>query len=181
MKRVVHSFGAICLLIVGLLPLVLVACTSEPLRETFRDPSASIGITSRFDAARFAGTWHVRGAYPLDAQLTQVQRFVDGPAWELVARTCEPNGDCEEVGTVWQVDGGSPGAEVLADPWGAADRRAAVLWLDEGFRTAAIGDPSGQFAWVLDRAPRGGADRIKAARQVLAFSGFDLNAMEMRP
>jgi apolipoprotein D and lipocalin family protein len=56
-----------------------------------------------------------------------------------------------------------------------------VLWVDDGFRTAAVGDPAGRFAWVLDRQPAGGADRIEAARRMLAFGGFDLSAMQMRP
>lgn len=166
---------------VGAAVLALAGCAAVPDGPAFRDQAAPIGVTSRYSDDRFAGTWHVRGAYPLDAQLVEVQRLANPPAWELVARTCEPNGDCEEVGTVWAVSGGTPGAEVLADPGGHMDRRAVVLWVDDGFRTAAVGDPSGQFAWVLDRAPRGGADRIKAARQVLTFSGFDLSAMEMRP
>jgi len=166
---------------VGAAVLALAGCAAVPDAPTFRDQAAPIGVTSRYADAAFAGTWHVRGAYPLDAQLTQVQRLANPPAWELVARTCEPNGDCEEVGTLWTVSGGTPGADILADPGAERNRRTAVIWIDEGFRTAAVADPAGQFAWVLDRAPRGGADRIKAARQVLAFSGFDLTAMEMRP
>lgn len=178
-----HSLGFVYLLLVA----VLTACTPvvPPFEQIpYRNPTAPIGVTSRYEAARFAGLWHVRGAYPLDAQLVEVQRLgdhPDGPVWELVTRTCPPGRGCQKEATLWRVDAGVPGADVLrASPEGAT-RRAVVLWIDDGYRTAAVGDAAGRFAWVLDRSPRGGADRIKAARQVLEFAGFDLTDMRMRP
>lgn len=163
---------------------ILAACAATPDGGTYRDQNALIGVTSRYDDDRFAGVWHVRGAYPLDARLVQVQRLsgaAAGPVWELVEQMCDASGTCEQVRTAWPVETEVPGADRLDDPGGGPARRAVVMWVDEGFRTAAIGDPSGSFAWVLDRAPRGGADRIVAARQVLEFNGFDVDAMEMRP
>lgn len=162
----------------------LAACAATPNGESYRDQSASIGVTSRYDDVHFAGVWHVRGAYPLDAQLAQIQRLSTGPegaAWEVVERVCDTNDNCEQVRASWPAETDVPGADRLGDPRGGPARRAVVMWIDEGFRTAAIGDPNGSFAWVLDREPRGGADRIVAARQVLEFSGFDVDAMEMRP
>ena len=66
----------------------------------FRNPTAPIGVTSRYDDALFAGSWHVRGAFPLDADLVQVKRLADaadGPVWELLGRSCTVGGDCADV------------------------------------------------------------------------------------
>jgi apolipoprotein D and lipocalin family protein len=46
-----------------------------------------------------------------------------------------------------------------------------VLWVDSGYRTLAIGAPSGRFGFVLDR----GAippDRLTAAREIFDFNGY---------
>ena len=56
-----------------------------------------------------------------------------------------------------------------------------MVWVDEGYRTAAIGTPDGSFGWVLDRAASGGGDRITAAREILEFNGYDEGALRMRP
>ena len=171
---------------------VLAGCAVAPERPTFRDQSAPIGVTSRYSDARFAGVWHVRGAFAVDADLVTVQRQGSAPdatVWRLVSRQCPPDGRCAEMTTLWPAAVDLPGADRLrnlavgpaGEPKGGPERRAVVLWVDAGFRTAAVGDPAGRFAWVLDRKPDGGADRIEAARQVLAFSGFDLSTMEMRP
>ena len=179
--QAVHRFGAS-----ATIALALVGCASGPPSgdgAAFRNLTAPIGVTSRYDNARFAGVWHVRGAYPRDADLVEVQRLgadTDDVQWSLVSRDCPAAGACQRRDTRLQAEVDQPGADRLRTSDGTT-YRAVVLWVDEGFRTAAVGDPSGAFAWVLDRKPRGGADRITAARQLLEFSGFDLSAMEMRP
>ncbi|WP_415919978.1 lipocalin [Tateyamaria sp. SN6-1] len=177
--QAVHRFG-ICAV------LILAGCgadapVSGDVTIPVRNPTAPIGVTSRYDDARFAGLWHVRGAYPRDADLVTVERVPEGPAWAFVMRACDAQGACQSLRTTWPARGDQPGADVVADPAGGPVRRPVVVWVDEGFRTAAVGDAEGRFAWVLDRAPQGGADRIRAARQVLEFSGFDLRDMQMRP
>ena len=54
-----------------------------------------------------------------------------------------------------------------------------IMWVDEGFRTAAIGTPSGSFGWIIDRNRNGGEDRIKAAREVLEFNGYNMARLHM--
>ena len=60
------------------------------------------------------------------------------------------------------------------------DRRLWVLWVDEGFRTAVIGNPEGTFAWIIDRSQKGGADRITAAREILDFNGYDVSQLKVK-
>jgi apolipoprotein D and lipocalin family protein len=47
-----------------------------------------------------------------------------------------------------------------------------VLWTDEGYRTAVLGQPDGRAGWILDRSPRSSPDRIAAALEVLDFNGY---------
>lgn len=55
-----------------------------------------------------------------------------------------------------------------------AGRELWVVWLDADNRTAALATPQGDQALILDRTAQGGADRMQAAREVLAWQGFDL-------
>lgn len=51
-----------------------------------------------------------------------------------------------------------------------------ILWVDSGYRTLAVGTPSGRFGFVLDRgaiAP----DRLSAAREVFDFNGYVAEAL----
>ncbi len=52
-----------------------------------------------------------------------------------------------------------------------------VLWVDDGYRTLVIGTPSGQFGFVLNRDSVMPPDRQAAAREVLAWNGYDLSRM----
>lgn len=52
-----------------------------------------------------------------------------------------------------------------------------VLWVDDGFRTAAIGTPDGRFGWIMDRSATPAPDRLKAAREILEWQGYDLSQL----
>lgn len=53
-----------------------------------------------------------------------------------------------------------------------------VHWLDIGNRTAAVGDPGGSRVWIMDRSLSPGPDRLQAAREILAWYGYDLSRLE---
>jgi apolipoprotein D and lipocalin family protein len=52
-----------------------------------------------------------------------------------------------------------------------------VLWVDEGYRTAVVGQPNGRAGWILNRDPVIPEDRWIAAREVLDFNGYDLSRL----
>ena len=76
------------------------------------------------------------------------------------------------------LDGKTLRLDTLARPAGPGRLSVAgqddwwILWVDEGYRTLAVGTPSGRFGFVLDRAT-GAADRLQAAREVFDFNGYD--------
>lgn len=137
----------------------------------FRNPTAPIGGTTRFDAMRFAGVWHVVASFgPPDPAAPTF--LVEGAPRGVVARdraceTCPPViYDVAAPGVLKPVEGG----ETLV-----------VMWVDADFRTAALGTASGSRGAILDRVPGGSADRVTAARQILSFYGWDLSRLVKAP
>ena len=97
-----------------------------------------------------------------------------GPAFQL----CSQIG-CGDGGTLWLAQQQGQGRYALSRPDGST-RTLWVLWVDEGFRTAVVGNPAGDFGWILDRSASGGADRIAAAREILDFNGYDTDQLRIR-
>jgi apolipoprotein D and lipocalin family protein len=80
------------------------------------------------------------------------------------------------------LNGKAEAIDALARPVGPGRLAVAgeddwwVLWVDSGYRTLAVGTPSGRFGFVLDRgaiAP----DRLTAAREVFDFNGYVSGAL----
>ena len=144
-----------------LVALLLGACAMQA--PGARDPSAPIWSSTRFEPARFAGDWVVRqavGAAP--RQLAVTSATPDGFGWlaDGVPRTARLTGPGRFV-----LDGKGAGRDV----W--------VLWVDDDFRTAALGTPDGSLGWIIDRGATGGTDRIAAAREIMEFNGYDVSKL----
>jgi apolipoprotein D and lipocalin family protein len=137
----------------GLLALAGCAAAPAPDGAIYRDTGAPISSQVDVTAARLAGAWYVRVG-PV------VGPVAAGDALRLAALAPAGPGRFE-------VTQGALKGRVL---W--------VLWLDADNRTAAIGSPDGQLGWVMDRAARGGADRIRAAREIMEWQGYDLSRMK---
>ena len=64
------------------------------------------------------------------------------------------------------------GPGLLREMGGSA--RLVIMWVDDGFRTAAIGDADGSWAAVIDRRKNASRDRKRAAIEILDFYGWDV-------
>ena len=151
----------------------LVACAPVPTDPpatsdiTFRNPSANIGATTRFDPVRFAGDWHV------------VARFVETgetAAHDVIAVTYQRGKDrivivASEGAQTYAYDG----TAVLRPKQGEP---LIAMWVDEGFRTAVLGTPSGRVGYILDRKPNSRKGRLKAATEILKFYGWDTGRLK---
>lgn len=153
----------------------------------YRDPAALIGVTSRFDADKFEGVWYLRAGF--DPALGPMAfRIIDTPAggvMRLGAFVCDPSGVCGDFSEDLpvtplgrQVTPFGNGQFSVKMPNGTP-REFWVLWVDEGFRTAVLGNKQGDFGWIVDRSTQGGADRIKAAREILDFNGYDVSRLRV--
>jgi apolipoprotein D and lipocalin family protein len=137
--------------IAALALVVLTGCAAEvPVTSGLRDPAAPMSSQVNVTPARLAGNWVVRVAWA-GAAPGQAVRVAPGRAVQT-----------------------GPGRFRIGDgpEWW-------VMWMDGDNRTAAIGSPGGEFGWIMDRAPKGGADRIKAAKEIMQWMGYDMSrAME---
>jgi apolipoprotein D and lipocalin family protein len=163
--------------------LALGACAAPPPKVTelqsYRDRSALIGVTSRYDDAQFAGLWYVRAGFgPGQEGLSFRMTTGAAPVMRLGAQVCDAAGLCGEVAQDLTTRRLGQGRFSVRMPGGEM-RAFWVLWVDEGFRTAVLGNPDGTFGWIVDRSTRGGADRIRAAREILDFNGYNVSQLRM--
>lgn len=146
--------------------LALAGCvTAPPPQEALRQQGAPIWSMAQLDPARLPGRW------------TQAAGFGDG--------TCRPGGaeitgrpGALRVAARLCLDGQEQrisGALVSTGPgrFRVAGRDWWVIWVDTDYRTLAVGTPSGAFGFVLNRDGALPADRLRAAREVFDFNGYD--------
>ena len=155
---------------------LLTACS-----PTYRDKTVPISSIVSFDAERYQGLWYEVAAFPNPFQSgctdTTADYGVDGDGSVTVRNRCLKNGMPEVIEGRALITGPGrlsvrlDGVPVAADYW--------VLWVDEGYRTAVVGVPSGRVGWILNRSPDIPADRLAAARDVLAFNGYDVTRLRM--
>ncbi|MEM6739567.1 MAG: lipocalin family protein [Pseudomonadota bacterium] len=137
------------------------SCVATP-EARWRNPEGAIASTTRFDADRFEGEWRRVAAFSASflAPACPSIRFVREGAGLRVALCGTGRGEFYAVDPLGRLTQGS-GPPL----W--------VLWVDEGFRTAVIGTPDGSFGWILERTGSVEQDRLAAAREILAFNGYD--------
>jgi apolipoprotein D and lipocalin family protein len=147
--------------------LLLSACDSRQ-REiaAFRDAEAPIWSSAAFVPALVTGRWQ------------QVAAFVAEPGGcRGGAVTVDPAPGGFAVRGTLCLDGEARKVDALARPVGPGRLSVEgqedwwVLWVDSGYRTLAVGTPSGRFGFVLDRGaiPQ---DRLVAAGEIFAFNGY---------
>jgi apolipoprotein D and lipocalin family protein len=160
--------------LLGLLCLLLTACVS-----TYRDTDVGITSMAVFDPERYAGLWYEVASYPTPFQQgctnTQADYALKDDGTLGVRNACFRDGSLSVIEGTATVSGPGrlkvrlDGVPFAADYW--------VLWVDEGYRTAVVGTPSGRAGWVLNREPSIPADRLAAAEEVLRFNGYDVGQL----
>ncbi len=146
--------------------ITLVGCAAEKTANSgssagYRNPSAIIGGTTRFDVSQFAGDWVTILCLGPCVPSERYQEATDGVYLRTVAGKTE-----DYVVT-------APG---VLRRQGSTDR-LVVMWVDTGFRTAVIGDADGRWAAILDRSATPAHDRIAAAIEILDFNGWDTSRL----
>ena len=170
----------------------LAGCAALPgeevggLFEVYRDTDVPIASKALFEPERYLGTWYEVARYPVPFEagcvgVTAEYGAIDA-ATISVKNTCRnPDGSVKSVieGTAEIVGPGRLAVSFPSVPFGAADYW--VLWTDESYRTAVVGAPNGRSGWILNRDPVIPEDRLKAAKEVLDFNGYDLERLMMVP
>ncbi len=156
---------------------LLTGCAAFP---SYRDQNVPITSMAVFDPARYAGTWYEVASFPAPFQEgctgTRATYGLAGDGSLTVSNSCLKDGVPRTIAGSAQVVGPGrlkvrlDGVPVAADYW--------VLWVDEGYRTAVVGVPSGRAGWILNRTPDIPEDRYRAALSVLEFNGYDISRLQ---
>jgi apolipoprotein D and lipocalin family protein len=162
-----------------LAPLAACVALSACVGPSYRDPGATIAAQRDFQPERYLGRWYEIARYPVSFEEGCTATTADyGPIDAetiSVLNTCRqgaPDGPVEQIsGTATIVAPGELKVRFSSVPFVAADYW--VLWVDEDYRTAVVGVPSGRAGWILARTPTIDADRRAAAEAVLARNGYD--------
>jgi apolipoprotein D and lipocalin family protein len=155
-----------------LILLVLAGCAAPVPQTAFRPPAAPIYSNAAFDPGRLTGTWRQGAAFAMPgAAACGAGGVTIDASGQISGRLCLNGAQVAVQGTLRsvgpgrvQVSGADPGG--IGAPWW-------VVWVDEGYRTLAIGTPSGAFGFVLDRTGPVPPDRLRAAEEIFDFNGYD--------
>jgi apolipoprotein D and lipocalin family protein len=134
----------------------------------YRQAAVPIYSNAVIAPADLAGDW------------TQVAGFAAGPGCDAGAVRIVPQGtglavagrlclggDAVDVGGVYAVTGPGRIRQGTGPEWW-------VIWADTNLRTLAIGTPDGRFGFILNKGADLPGDRLRAAREVFDFNGYDV-------
>ncbi|TDT75157.1 apolipoprotein D and lipocalin family protein [Litoreibacter halocynthiae] len=164
--------------LVALVIMVLAACEPKPafVPDGFRDTNIPITSSTRFNPKRFAGDWRVIESFeqtPREVAISRVTFRPEAGGYRYIPQAAISPLAADAEGAVWPVyrigQFGRLSPEAGDPIW--------VIWVDEDHRTAALGTPSGRFGMIINRTENLRSDRLKAAREILAFNGYDITKL----
>lgn len=136
----------------------------------FRLAAAPIWSAAAFQPGATAGDWRQVAGFQAEAATCKAGAITITPeagGLRLAGSLCLA-GRMEKVSG--RADMVGPGRfRVKGEDWW-------VIWVDVGYRTLAIGTPSGRFGIILDRGAIP-ADRLNAAREIFDFNGYRTGAL----
>lgn len=150
--------------------LALIACAKPVVvpQGGYRPAGAPIYSSVQVDSARLVGDWRQVAGFGGPGCAPGGLRVSGSGPLQASYRLCLSGRDWTGAGAMQPA---GPGRFVVAG------RAWWVLWADADYRTLVIGTPDGSFGFVLDRTGRISPDRLKAAREILDWNGYDLSRL----
>ena len=141
--------------------------------SSYRDSDKVISSRAVLDLPRMGGDWSIVGYFPtaFEADCEAIDLLIALASLERTCRTAAPSR--YDQAPLRALDVGR--FETTLD--GVGPTELWVLWVDEGYRTAVIGEPLGRFGWVINRDATIPTDRWVAAQRILDFNGYDPTAL----
>ena len=152
----------------------LAACTQKFAADgLFRSPASQVYSNAVFDVKRLEGQWDQVAAFAAVPTATcapgEAAFIAKGGSLSATYQLCLSGQVVAGAGAVSIV---GPGRFAVSGK-GGIGQDWWVLWVDEGYRTLVIGNPSGEFGFILNRGRSLPPDRLAAAKEVLDFNGYD--------
>ena len=159
----------------------LAACSNDsPVKRNGFRADVPIYSNAVLDLRQTSGRWTQAAAFTRDpesdcraggASLIETKTGLT-----ILARLCL-NGKPVDINSPLDMTG--PGRLTPKDAPPPLDRAWWVLWADTDLRTLVIGTPDGSFGFILNRNAPLTPDRLAAAKQVLAFNGYDVSRLSV--
>jgi len=163
--------------------LTLSACMGGP---SGRDEDAPpLEAVESLDLERYSGLWYEIARYPNSFQTScegvTAEYTPLGEGRVGVVNTCRwgtEDGDPKTAETEGEVIAGSGGARLFVNfapiPLPRGNGNYWVLYIDEGYEHALVGEPSGRFLWMLARTPEISDDARAALNTAAIESHYTL-------
>ncbi len=175
------------LLTIAFASLALAACVAGPSGRA--EDAPPLEAVASVEVERYMGLWYEIARYP-----TSFQKDCEGTTAEYTLRedgcvdvvnTCRfgtEDGEPRSAEAVARVMDGSSGARIFVNfapvPLPAGRGNYWILYLDEGYQHAVIGEPSGRFLWFLSRTPAV-TPEVRAELDAAAVAaGYDLSLLK---
>lgn len=149
--------------------LALAGCAAERV-PGFRDTTVPMYSSAAFDPARLPGTWVQAAAFAAPGAACGSGRAEIAPDGAATLRLCLDGRDVVARGRLVPV---GPGRFALGGDAGPLAQTWWVVWVDTDYRTLAIGTPSGDWGFILNRGGALPEDRLRAAAGIFDFNGYD--------
>lgn len=154
--------------------LLLAACVQQPAKPdgNFRKLGAPMWSIAQLEASRLPGRWQQVAGFGAGDGRCQPggAEIASGPGGlHLAARLCLGAQEARISGAMVPNGAGRFMVNGL-NFW--------VIWVDTDYRTLAIATPDGAFGFVLNRGGALPADRLRAAREIFDFNGYDTARMQ---
>ena len=175
------------ILTVLLLSFSVSACIAGPSGRA-KDAPALEAVAS-VDVERYMGLWYEIARYP-----TSFQKNCEGTTAEYTLRddgkvnvlnTCRfgtKDGEPRSAEAVARVMEGSNGARIFVNfapiPLPAGRGNYWIIYLDEDYQHALVGEPSGRFLWMLSRTPTVTPEVREALNAAAIAAGYDLSMLK---
>lgn len=163
--------------IAAVLLLAMAACAPKPPapQGLFRKAGTQVYSIAAFDPARLPGRWDEMAAFAspgLGCPPGRIDIARGAAGLQLSGRLCRAGASVVQSGTLRSTGPGRLALTGEAEPWW-------IIWVDTDYRTLVIGTPSGRFGYIMNRGGALPPDRMKAARDILDWNGYDLSQLRV--
>lgn len=157
-----------------LIPVVLLAAcaTAAPKVTGYRDPQLPIYSNAVLQLSDYAGEWIQVADFSSTACSPGRILLVPTQGGMMIDGQICLGGVPTDVSGLYAAAG--PGRMQRGD-----DAAWWVIWADTNLRTLAIGTPDGRFGFVLNKGEILPSDRLKAAKEVFDFNGYNPDRLQV--